>query len=453
MSSFKRKATTQASPLSGGTRVSPGSTSTAITSTGIPSFDDILGGGLPLSCSLVVLAPDAHSAYGELVQKYFVAQGMASGQRVCVIDDHAKDFLAECMWMPASTPGPSAAPDEDEDKTKDEEDTRIKIAWRYEQMKQFKTTVAASPQSTEDYCRVFDLTNRMPETVLNDARKHKQLLELDVSGDSGRNAPHKLLEQLAHILANDAKHNANPLPLRICVPSLGSFQWGDVDAHVICQFLHGLRRLLRRFPHACASVSLPPHMCLDSWGGPGWIQKLGWLSDASISLSAFTADPSLSSMFSSHHGFVHIHALPSPHTLLPPSDRFSTLRGLSSSGENNLAFKCMRKRFVIETLHLDLEGGIGERRTTPATNTLVPASAARTHEAAPHHEHGGHDHPQSLKGNAAVEVRIEQLGGSVKAMILSEENKEPDQTKSNLKKGKAKKKVAFQSDRPDLYDF
>ena len=89
-------------------------------------------------------------------------------------------------------------------------------------------------------------------------------------------------------------------------------------------------------------------------------------------------------MFSAHHGLVHIHSLPAPHTLLPPSDKFSTLRGLTSSGENNLAFKCMRKRMVFETLHLDLEGGVGERRTTPSTSaSALSETAASAHNPGP----------------------------------------------------------------------
>ena len=88
---------------------------------------------------------------------------------------------------------------------------------------------------------------------------------------------------------------------------------------------------------------------------------------------------------------VHIHTLPAPHTILPPSDKFSTLRGLSSSGvsisgsgENNLAYKCMRKRLIFETLHFDLEGGVGERRATPATNAVALEAGMSAHE----HEHG-----------------------------------------------------------------
>lgn len=157
MSAFKRRITSKQPPHPPGTRPCPGSPATTITSTGIPSLDDILGGGLPLSCSLLVLAPDVHSAYGELVIKYFAAQGLASGQRVCIVDPHPDTFLSECMWTPAgtaSTPAPaqisspslSTTAEDEEDERASEHDTKIRIAWRYEQMKQFQTTVQSPSQ-------------------------------------------------------------------------------------------------------------------------------------------------------------------------------------------------------------------------------------------------------------------------------------------------------------------
>jgi len=97
---------------------------------------------------------------------------------------------------------------------------------------------------------------------------------------------------------------ASSKALRICIPSFGSPQWGDLGSQVsleyrqchfqftstqeILWFLFSLRRLLRQHPHACASLSLPPHLCTEGWGGSGWIQKLGWFSDGAITLSAFT---------------------------------------------------------------------------------------------------------------------------------------------------------------------
>lgn len=96
---------------------------------------------MPLSCSLVVLAPDAYSAYGELVQKYFVAQGIASGHKVCIVHEDALSFAKECMWTPTSSSNdPIAMLDEGETVQSRE---KIKIAWRYEQMKKFETTVSS----------------------------------------------------------------------------------------------------------------------------------------------------------------------------------------------------------------------------------------------------------------------------------------------------------------------
>lgn len=162
-----------------------------------------------------------------------------------------------------------------------------------------------------------------------------------------------------------------------------------------------------------------------------------------------TANPSLSAIFPSHHGLLQVHTLPAPHTLLPPSDKFSVLRGISSSavsaggsGENNLAFKCTRKRLLFETLHLDLEGGVGERRTTPSASALAGI------------EDGPHDHdsvqaplPTKKAAFAAVEVELEGIHQE------DPSTSEVVEAVVDTKPKKPKKKVAFRSDRPDLYDF
>lgn len=92
---------------------------------------------------MLVLAPDSHSAYGELVQKYFIAQGLACGQTVYVIGDNAKVFVEECMWLPGAAM-PVRSTEDDEDEKASQHDDKIKIAWRYEQMKKFQTTVSSS---------------------------------------------------------------------------------------------------------------------------------------------------------------------------------------------------------------------------------------------------------------------------------------------------------------------
>ena len=144
MSSFKRKGAVKQLTTLPGTRVSSASHSTCVTSTGIPSLDDILGGGLPLSCLLLIAAPDLHSSYGDLVQKYFVAQGLSCGHRVYVVAGNAEQFVKDVMWIPRKNDPLSASTAGEDGGKLDEPESQIKIAWRYEQMKQFQTTVPSS---------------------------------------------------------------------------------------------------------------------------------------------------------------------------------------------------------------------------------------------------------------------------------------------------------------------
>lgn len=144
MSSFKRRQPTPQILQTPGTRLVPGSSALFQISTGIPSLDDILGGGLPLGHVLTVLTPDVHSAWGELLSRYFVSQGLASGQAVCLVEDDPNIFLEGCMWLPGTSQTKNelkpeiAQFEEQEESLKDE---RFKIAWRYEKMGQFRTTV------------------------------------------------------------------------------------------------------------------------------------------------------------------------------------------------------------------------------------------------------------------------------------------------------------------------
>ncbi|KIM48024.1 hypothetical protein M413DRAFT_439717 [Hebeloma cylindrosporum] len=357
MTSFKRKATGRATlPSYPRTRISPASNLTLITSTGISSLDDILGGGLPLSCSLVFAAPDVHSSYGELVQKYFVAQGLASGQRICVVGQNTADFVGDIMWISKSQVW--NAPESEEE---DEGDAsqKVKIAWRYEKMKQFKTTVGDMNQNGESFCLPFELSSRVPREVIEEAVDKKMVQFVD-SGREGLSTS-RVLGEISKELERDTT-----VPLRICIPGLGSAAWGNLTGQGMLYFLHSLKSLLHKHGHGCASISLAPEISTSGWGGAGWMEKVGWATDGAVTISAFTANPALSSIFPGHHGLVEIHRLPAPHTQSPPSDRFSTLRGLGTSGENNLAFKCTRKRLVFETLHLDVEGGTSERRTPAA---------------------------------------------------------------------------------------
>lgn len=138
------------------------------------------------------------------------------------------------------------------------------------------------------------MTTRIPASIIDSAKQTRQLIELPVA------------DTLDEILANiEDLLKVGTDPIRICIPSLGLPRWGDSTPDVRTQlvlcfwwltyqsqttlsFVFRVRRLLRLYTHACACISLASFLCTDAWGGPGWTQKLGWVSDSSITLSAFT---------------------------------------------------------------------------------------------------------------------------------------------------------------------
>lgn len=145
MSSFKRKVPQSDHKPLLGTKTSPSLSSTLLTSTGIPSLDDILGGGIQLGTDLLVLNPDPHSAHSDLIQKHFIAQGIASGHDVHVLSPCARDLVESCMWSGSSTVGKPLAACEEPEVAGGGED-KVKIAWRYERMQKFKTTITPNSQ-------------------------------------------------------------------------------------------------------------------------------------------------------------------------------------------------------------------------------------------------------------------------------------------------------------------
>ena len=140
MSSFKRRVV--ATPLPG-SRPSPYN-SLPLLSTGLSTIDDLLGGGLPLSSSLLIQS-DALTSYADLLLKFWIAQGLEAKQEVVVIgsslDGDGPQGLIESLMEVDG--GQVLGDDEDEDEGKDAREEKLKIAFRYEGMKQHATTLSA----------------------------------------------------------------------------------------------------------------------------------------------------------------------------------------------------------------------------------------------------------------------------------------------------------------------
>ena len=155
MPSFtRRSAPTPATTLPPGTIPSP-STSHPLFPLGVPSMDDLFAGGLPLGGLCAITSPDMHSAWGRLMGRYFVAQGLASGQDVMVLGEEGlgRDLVKACPWLDqASTEaeGSSSTAARDGAASESEGEGELgvvgqgrggqRIAWRYDSMGKFKTS-------------------------------------------------------------------------------------------------------------------------------------------------------------------------------------------------------------------------------------------------------------------------------------------------------------------------
>ena len=85
-------------------------------------------------------------------------------------------------------------------------------------------------------------------------------------------------------------------------------------------------------------------------------------------------------------------------------------------------------------MHLGFEGGVAERRTTPSSNVIGVDAGVHTH----------------VSGVARVTVELEETQGEIECGLTAPRRTETE-TRRNVKKGK--KRVAFETERPDVYDF
>jgi elongator complex protein 4 len=90
----------------------------------------------------------------------------------------------------------------------------------------------SSARSTEEYCRIFDLTCRIPHSIVDDALQSDDLICLNISELT------EIIRRIEQILKTDDQ--VSSVPIRICIPSFGSPQWGDLTSQV------GLKALLER---------------------------------------------------------------------------------------------------------------------------------------------------------------------------------------------------------------
>ncbi|KAH7047273.1 PAXNEB protein-domain-containing protein [Linnemannia elongata] len=209
MSSFKKRVPSAQATLPAGCRLSAYNGQVLI-STGVPSLDDILGGGLPLG-TILLIQEDRQTSYGQLLLKYFLRQGIVAGDKCLVVsgDESPEAIVRSLMGIAGEESlesqvqsGVDNRDDEDEARRErrkkaaaaggaddeDSEQDRLTIAWRYSGLKKFESGVEARPpaissrvnkpgSTTEPaltpsqipFCEQFDLTTRISAKALESA--------------------------------------------------------------------------------------------------------------------------------------------------------------------------------------------------------------------------------------------------------------------------------------------
>ena len=307
-------------------------------SSGMPSLDHLLGGGLPVG-SLLLMEQDRHDVYSKLFLKYYLAEGVMSGHMLTVasLDESPHSLMAS---LPAST-------DRDmEDDATTGTDKQMTIAWRYQNQ--------SAPQpgfSNNRFTHSFDLAGTMEPDLVSKA--DTCLFDgSEVESVAGTEYYWPLLQQIERRIAegdlSTACNKAKTNVMRVAVHSLASPLWGwefsqqekDQQWHQLTTFFYGLRALMRS-SFSVGVVTVPSHLFQDT----ALILRLQSLADFVVRLESFQgSDKETNPVFKDYHGLFHVVKLAAINSLVPPQ-----------LDATDWVFKLRRRRLVIERLHLPPE--------------------------------------------------------------------------------------------------
>lgn len=310
-----------------------------LVSTGIPSLDYTIGGGLPIG-SIFLIQEDTYGTYAHVMQKYFIAEGIVSNHPLLIASQDT-----ELTTLLSKIPAPIT--DNVSEPNIQSMDERMKIAWRYQNLK----TVDSSPMGGHVFGHFYDLTKSMDKKVIDNVNitQWEKPMKNIKNSVFGNTAYEDLLKTVAKTLksgeffTSDEPNKRNVL--RISIDSLGSRMWfcdTEESTHAdIFKFLYCFRALLRN-SFAVALISVPT-LNFDNYDN--FVERLEHLSDFAIRLESFAGSAKETNpLFKDYHGLLHIRKLPALNILAPHTPE-----------SRDLVFKLRRKKFIIEILHLPPE--------------------------------------------------------------------------------------------------
>ncbi|XP_041472160.1 elongator complex protein 4-like [Lytechinus variegatus] len=335
-------------------------------STGVPSLDHLLGGGLVVG-SVLLIEEDTFGSYANLLLRYFLAEGVMCGHGLMVASaEEQPKHLLKALPHPV---------DDDKETTQRMDEEKMKIAWRYQHLPQHQLS-----ETGQQFGHSYDLNRLMGESRLTTVKTNCFYLpseKISHHDNSINPAYQRLFSKVeseitegGYSLTADAAKSqgvTNRNILRLGIHSLASPLWevNSIQQSTVslCRFLHALRGILRVSLAVCV-LTIPTHLYQDE----SKVRRIERLCDTVIRLESFAgSDKETNPVYKEYHGLFHIRRLPRLNSLtsyLPDS--------------LDLAFKLRRKKLTIEKLHLppDLSETVSRSQEDPAKKAARNASVS-----------------------------------------------------------------------------
>lgn len=226
----KNVSSTSTVRLPSGTRLNSNGT-LLLTSSGITSLDGYLAGGLPIG-SLLLIYEDQNCTLADSVLRCYLSEGVYNKHDL---------FVAALRTDPTEN-----LPTKEENLPLEQENEKMKIAWRYENL----SSIDSSNQTSTHYD--LQSTKSLPADLLEQIKIHRYTWNDHLQSNSYRISLLKTLQKF--LTTTYSSQQTDKRILRIGIQSFSSSLFDDQsDQHFdeLCSFLYHLRILLRTSLATC----------------------------------------------------------------------------------------------------------------------------------------------------------------------------------------------------------
>ncbi|KAI9294558.1 PAXNEB-domain-containing protein [Neoconidiobolus thromboides FSU 785] len=359
MSSFKKKTSKVTVSLPGGTKLSSYQSSLLLTSYGMNSLDSLLGGGIPIG-TITLLLSDRYTDYSNIALSYFLSSGIILNHKICLISfDHEPQAIVNKL------PGVYELPIVKEKVVKKEAKEDLTIAWRYKDLPNLKQKSEEDQDKDIKYCPTLDLTTHLNKEAIE---KNVPIL-IDATNDDIDFAA--IFSKIEELISNEFSSKIEGIPLssrrilRIAIYLIGSPLGCITKFEDIYRFIYMVKGLLR-YSFSVMMLSFPPYLFEEDQ-----ILAIQSICDTALEFKSFADRENKKASNEEYQGLFFIHKFPRLNSFTSLGLKFQ------QKSENNLGFKLKRKKLLIETYHLPIEGGVSERRVEPKDNDKDQAGPRR----------------------------------------------------------------------------